>query len=44
MARRSGKVWSATSGWVQKKETETRNYADYEDAWYAFLIWTGRWY
>ena len=44
MSRRAGKAWTSTQGWVSVKPTEARDYTDYEDAFYAFLIWTGRWY
>lgn len=44
MARRTGKVWSADVGWIAKKPTENRDYGDYEDAFWAFLIWVIRWY
>nr|DAG69047.1 MAG TPA: hypothetical protein [Caudoviricetes sp.] len=44
MARRSGHVWSSSTGWIAVKQTEARDYSNYEDAFWAFLIWTGRWY
>lgn len=44
MARRAGKAWTSSQGWVSVKPTAERDYTDYEDAWWAFLIWTFRWY
>ena len=44
MARRAGKAWTSSQGWVSVKPTAERDYTDYEDAWWAFLIWVFRWY
>ena len=44
MARRAGKAWTSSQGWVSVKPTAERDYTDYEDAWWAFLIWTFRWF
>ena len=44
MARRTGKVWISSLGWVSKKPTEDRDYSNYENAWDAFLLWTLRWF
>ena len=44
MARRNGKTWSAAVGWVSVKPTESRDYSDYEDAFWCFLIWVFRWF
>lgn len=44
MARRVGKAWTSSQGWVSVKPTAERDYTDYEDAWWAFLIWTFRWF
>lgn len=44
MARRTGKVWVSGVGWVQKKLTEDRDYSNYENDSWAFLISFFRWY
>lgn len=44
MSRRSGKVFTTSTGWVAKRTTEARDYDEYVDAWWAFLIWTFRWF
>lgn len=44
MARRAGKAWTSSQGWVSVKPTEARDYGSFEDAWWAFLIWTFRWF
>lgn len=41
---RTGKVWVSSVGWVQKKTTEDRDYTDYENESWAFLISFWRWY
>ena len=32
MARRAGKAWTSSHGWVSVKPTAERDYTDYEDA------------
>lgn len=44
MARRKGKVWAAGVGWVSVKPTEERDYTDYTNASWAFLLWVFRWF
>lgn len=44
MSRRTGKAYVTGLGWVTKKPTQERNYAEMEDAWFAFLVWVARWY
>ena len=44
MSRRTGKAYVTGLGWVTKKPTQERNYAEMEDAWWAFLVWVARWY
>ena len=44
MARRTGKAYVAGLGWVTKKPTQERSYENYEDAFWAFLVWIFRWY
>lgn len=44
MAKRSGKVWSASVGWVAKKTTEAVNYEEFQDEGWAFLISFMRWF
>ena len=44
MSRRLGKVFVGSVGWVTKKDTESRDYSEYANAWWAFLIWTFRWF
>lgn len=44
MARRNGKTWSSAVGWVSVKPTESRDYTNYEDAFWCFLIWVFRWF
>ena len=31
-------------GWVTKKPTQERSYENYEDAFWAFLVWACRFY
>lgn len=38
MAKRSGKVWSASVGWIAKKTTEAANYDNYTSDGWIFLI------
>mgnify|MGYP006935834213 CR=1 FL=1 len=44
MARRAGKAWTSSQGWVSVKPTAARDYGSFEDEWWAFLIWVFRWY
>lgn len=44
MARRTGKAYVAGLGWVTKKPTQERSYENYEDAFWAFLVWVCRFY
>lgn len=44
MARRYGKVWVPGEGWATKRELEQRDYSNYSDQWYAFLIAVFRWW
>lgn len=44
MARRTGKAYVAGLGWVTKKPTQERSYENYEDAFWAFIMWVFRWY
>ena len=44
MAKRTGKVWSAGVGWIQKRMTEERDYSEYANESWAFLISFFRWY
>lgn len=43
MARRTGKAYVTGLGWVTKKPTQERNYADMADEWWAWLVWVARW-
>lgn len=42
--RRSSYVWTPNVGWVAKKETADRDYEDYQNESWAFLISFLRWY
>lgn len=44
MAKRTGKVWSASVGWIAKKTTEAVNYEEFQDEGWAFLISFMRWF
>lgn len=44
MGNRTGKVWMSGTGWVTKKLTEDRDYKEYQNESWAFLISFFRWY
>lgn len=44
MSRRLGKVWVGGQGWVEKRAADERDYTSFENEWWAFLIWTFRWF
>lgn len=41
---RTGKVWSASVGWIAKRPTEKRDYTDFENDGWALLISYWRWF
>lgn len=47
MARRTGKVWSASKGWISLRDTRDHDYRGYKDEWWqgwAFIAWVARWF